>query len=1022
MSYPKGSEWRKWDLHVHTPFSMVQHYEGANEEERWENFISDLESLPSEFKVIGINDYLFIDGYERVLEYKKAGRLKNIETFLPVVEFRIKKFGGHKAFKRINFHIIFSDKLAPAIIKQQFLNQLYGQYKLAPEIDGLHWGGYITKESLADLGKAIKDTVPTENLSSYGSDISEGFNNLNFDEVEVVKILKSSTSYLKDNFLTAIGKTEWDEFSWNDNSIADKKTVINNVDFVFTSSETINAYNKAKRKLTEQKVNDLLLDCSDAHRSSNSENKDRVGKCFTWIKADPTFEGLKQIIHEPDRLFVGGLPELLQRKKANPNKFIQTVSIKRVSSSSMPEVWYREFNIDLNPSLVAVIGNKGNGKSALTDIIGLIGNSYNDNYSFLTRAKFRNPRPYNRAANTEAQIVWSDKSRDGYLRLDTAVDLNKPEKVKYIPQNFLESLCVNEDEHDFEKEIKKIIFTHTDPSERLGFSNLDELITYKSEVINKELGSIKGEVEDINLKVINLERKSLGSFRQSLTETLQNKEEELKNHESLKPEEKQAPSNNTELEARNKDIHTEIENVKKAIAEKEERLKYLNESKSRLLQDLNELDKVRQSFKNLKETLDQSVVKYKAALEQFDLNLDNVLKYEVNLAPIINLSTEKNNLLNAINHELVGKGEENKGLEEVIAELYSTLTSLEEKLDEPYRLYQKYLTDLEEWSNRRKAIIGSVGSYGTIEHTKSELKYLDEMLPNELNIALEERNQLVRKLFNKKSEIIELYKKSYKPITDFIDKYAHLMKDYQVNISVEFTLDGFVNKFFDHISQGARGTYIGLEEGHKFLNDLIPQFDINDSDGLINFLNAIRESLQFDKRPDQNNIKRELEQQLKKSYTVDDFYRFLFGIDFLKPTFKLNLGDKSLSELSPGERGALLLIFYLFLDKDDKPLLIDQPEENLDNQSVYNYLVHFIKEAKKRRQIIIVTHNPNLAVVCDAEQVIHMEIDKTRNNTVSYKSGAIENPKINTTIVDILEGTKPAFNNRTNKYSLARVL
>ncbi|GAB3834405.1 hypothetical protein GCM10028895_54650 [Pontibacter rugosus] len=140
MSYPKGSEWRKWDLHVHTPFSMVQHYEGASADDKWENFITDLESLPNEFKVIGINDYLFIDGYEKVLEYKKAGRLQNIDAIFPVVEFRIKKFGGHKAFKRINFHVIFSDKLSPDIIRQQFLNQLYGKYKLAPESNGVQWG------------------------------------------------------------------------------------------------------------------------------------------------------------------------------------------------------------------------------------------------------------------------------------------------------------------------------------------------------------------------------------------------------------------------------------------------------------------------------------------------------------------------------------------------------------------------------------------------------------------------------------------------------------------------------------------------------------------------------------------------------------------------------------------------------------------------------------------------------------------------------------------------------------------
>jgi len=58
-------------LHVHTPYSLVQHFEGADEGTRWENFIKDLEALPEEFKVIGINDYLFIDGYKKVLENHK---------------------------------------------------------------------------------------------------------------------------------------------------------------------------------------------------------------------------------------------------------------------------------------------------------------------------------------------------------------------------------------------------------------------------------------------------------------------------------------------------------------------------------------------------------------------------------------------------------------------------------------------------------------------------------------------------------------------------------------------------------------------------------------------------------------------------------------------------------------------------------------------------------------------------------------------------------------------------------------
>jgi hypothetical protein len=75
LAYTKGSTWAKWDLHVHTPASLVQCYGGDNEE-IWERFFRDIESLPPEFKVLGINDYLFVDGYRRVLEAKRKGRLR----------------------------------------------------------------------------------------------------------------------------------------------------------------------------------------------------------------------------------------------------------------------------------------------------------------------------------------------------------------------------------------------------------------------------------------------------------------------------------------------------------------------------------------------------------------------------------------------------------------------------------------------------------------------------------------------------------------------------------------------------------------------------------------------------------------------------------------------------------------------------------------------------------------------------------------------------------------------------------
>ena len=112
------------------------------------------------------------------------------------------------------------------------------------------------------------------------------------------------------------------------------------------------------------------------------------------------------------------------------------------------------------------------------------------------------------------------------------------------------------------------------------------------------------------------------------------------------------------------------------------------------------------------------------------------------------------------------------------------------------------------------------------------------------------------------------------------------------------------------------------------------------------------------------------------------------------------------------------MVFYLVLDKEDIPLIIDQPEDNLDNNSVAKVLVPYIKEAKKYRQIIIVTHNPNLAVVSDSEQVIKVHIDKENGNSFSFVSGAIEHEEINQQIVEVLEGTVPAFSLRRDKYQI----
>jgi predicted ATPase len=191
------------------------------------------------------------------------------------------------------------------------------------------------------------------------------------------------------------------------------------------------------------------------------------------------------------------------------------------------------------------------------------------------------------------------------------------------------------------------------------------------------------------------------------------------------------------------------------------------------------------------------------------------------------------------------------------------------------------------------------------------------------------------------------------------------------------------------------------------------EIDFDNKENVRTFLTNVVEAIFEDKRDNYNNSKRYLDGQIKDPL---ELYNSLFSLSFLDYNYQLMQGKKKLQQLSPGERGALLLIFYLLLDKDNKPLIIDQPEDNLDNHSVANILVPFIRKAKANRQIILVTHNPNLAVVSDAEQVISVSIDKENNYTFEYESGSIENRSINERIVQVLEGAMPAFNKRKRKY------
>lgn len=399
--------------------------------------------------------------------------------------------------------------------------------------------------------------------------------------------------------------------------------------------------------------------------------------------------------------------------------------------------------------------------------------------------------------------------------------------------------------------------------------------------------------------------------------------------------------------------------------------------------------------------------------EQNKLDIDSIMTLSFHPELIDQKIDELNGRLADINNQLDEKNPE--GLKYKYVHTLQQLEEIKKKLSAPELEYQKYLKDKQDWENMIEKIIGTPEKDGTIKNLQAHIDYIEHRLINDLSIKKNTRNQYVKELMQKKHLVLDTYNSLFAPIVKFIHDYHEELKDYPIEFNSTFAIRNFGERLFDYVSQQAAGSYYGKEQGASRIKDSIDSIDISNIQSIVEFACLINDDLLYDKR-DGQNIDREVEAQLKKGHTKQELYDFIYGMDYVIPFFQLRMNGKPLSSLSPGERGALLLLLYLFIDMDDKPLIIDQPEENLDNESVFKYLVHFIKTAKKKRQIIMVTHNPNLAVVCDADQIIQMKIDKLDGNKVTYESGAIENPKMNKVIVDILEGTYPAFHNRDCKY------
>lgn len=417
MATPLGSHWNRWDLHVHTPDSLMHGYPGPDP---WAKFFDGLRALPPEIKVVGINDYLFISGYKRVLAEKEKGNLPNIELLIPVIELRLDTFcGSESALKKVNFHIIFSNEVTPDTIEHQFMPALVQQYAISNDYDAVvkstEWQAIPTPASLAQLGALVRARAPQDKRDGLKnlSDLELGFNSVCITHDKIREILRRPD--FRNKTLTAVGKIEWDLLRWSQSGMANKITLLNEAAFVFTSGKDVAACGRSLQHLHEQNVNSRLLDCSDAHFLADAAEHNRLGKCFTWIKGEICFESLRQAYYEYDsRVRLGADRPML------PLHHIQSVTIALPAATTWqgaPFCFRGNHEFEFHPSFTCLIGGRGSGKSSLLNLLatGLHGRS----------ALFdKNP------------ISCGAKSLQDFITVDCAA---APESVEFISQNEVES-------------------------------------------------------------------------------------------------------------------------------------------------------------------------------------------------------------------------------------------------------------------------------------------------------------------------------------------------------------------------------------------------------------------------------------------------------------------------------------------------------------------------------------------------------------------------------------------------------
>lgn len=925
MHYQRGSEWRRWDLHIHTPgTNKNDQYEGSSIEDKWDNFYNAISTYVGDgsdplrvIKVIGITDYLSIDNYLKVVSDKRIP--DTVSLILPNVELRMVPFAKDSP---VNIHCIFDPQIVDGL-EGRFFSKLLFSFN-----DSSYNASH---DELIRLGRDYKGDQSLSKDAAYAAGVNQFV--LDFS---TLKNVFDADSDLREHCIIVVsnssndgasGVVQHSDYFLNGESQMDatRRALYQFADMIFSGKDSDVKYFiglSADDEHTVKKKCGSLKPCihgSDAHSCRELFEPD--GKRYCWIKADPTFNGFRQVLYEPiDRVRIS---QIMPETKPD-YQVIDMVEVSNEDFAATP--------IFFNDKLTCIIGGKSTGKSLLLHNMALA----------IDPAQVKEKAAVTGNGSKvikDVKVYW----RDGAISQNGSH--SQEHKIVYIPQTYLNRLS---DEHEELTEIDEIIHN-------IVMLNNDAQRTYDE--MNQSLSMLKAEID-----------RTIYSLIQQYTDW----QDKIKTLAEI--------GTRLGIEKEIKKIENEKEKLTKELSLSEE--------------DINTYDEVTKTIAVLNSEI-SSLEKYREIIQGI-LSLVTLLDADYDLSDDLQIAIKSSG-------EKAVEAANNVWRIDQAALLNDLRDRLKNLLDQ---------------RREKDAIAGPLA-----------IKISENEAIKKLSDALHaEEEKLAR--FN---DIEEQAKKSK-------DKYDGLL----VQLAKSFIKYREIHRVYaDSINSNASLAAEDLEFSAEtpFRREAFIQVILSSFDRRTSFKTIISVDDCTEAWITENNVKQLIDSivngtiHLTKNKTAESVLRELLG-DWYNSAYRVSMDGDLIDEMSPGKKALVLLKMLISLAESTCPILVDQPEDDLDNRSIFDELIPFLKKKKIMRQVIVVTHNANVVLGADADEIIVANQDGKNSPNKQYKfeyrTGSIEDdlPEesgrvdtlgrqgIQQQICDILEGGQSAFDLRKHKYRI----